>query len=64
MGVVVIKLKHLIIAMLILIALPLVFISAPKAVSVFRVNGREIPIYSVERADNKIDHIRLRLERR
>lgn len=54
MGVVVIKLKHLIIAMLILIALPLVFISAPKAVSVFRVNGREIPIYSVERADNKI----------
>ena len=50
----VIKLKHLIIAALVIIAIPVVWINAPKAVTVFRVNGREVPVYSVERADNKI----------
>ncbi len=54
MGVVVVKLKHLIIAALIIAAVPIICINAPRAVSVFRVNGREVPIYSVERADNKI----------
>ncbi|MCH5209783.1 MAG: polysaccharide deacetylase family protein [Oscillospiraceae bacterium] len=51
---IVIKLRHLIIAALVIAAVPLIWINASRAVSVFRVNGREVPIYSVERADNKI----------
>lgn len=50
----VIKLKHIIIAALILIAIPVIWFSTSKAVTVFMVNGREVPIYSVERDDNKI----------
>lgn len=50
----VIKLKHIIIAALILVAIPVIWFSASKAVTVFMVNGREVPIYSVERDDNKI----------
>lgn len=48
------KLKHIIIALLILAAIPVVWFSASRAVTVFQVNGREVPIYSVERSDNKI----------
>lgn len=50
----VIKLKHILIALLALIVIPAVWFVSSKAVSVFLVNGREIPIYSVERDDNKI----------
>ena len=50
----VIKLKHIIIAALILVAIPVIWFSTSKAVTVFMVNGREVPIYSVERDDNKI----------
>ncbi len=54
MNFVVIKLKHIIIAVLAIAMLPLIYFSTSKAVTVFMVNGREVPIYSVERADNKI----------
>ena len=50
----VIKLKHIIIAALILVSIPVIWFSTSKAVTVFMVNGREVPIYSVERDDNKI----------
>ena len=43
----VIKLKHIIIAALILVAITVIWFSASKAVTVFMVNGREVPIYSV-----------------
>ena len=48
------RLKHVIIAALALAAAFVIGFSVPRAVSVFNVNGREIPIYSVERDDNKI----------
>ncbi len=51
---VVIKLRHLLIALAIIAAVPLAWFSGTKAVTVFEVNGREVPIYSVERDDNKI----------
>ena len=50
----VIRARHLAILAAALIAVPVLFIAANKTMSVFNVNGREIPIYSVERADNKI----------
>lgn len=50
----VIKLKHVIFTALVLFAAFVIGASIPKAVSVFNVNGREIPIYSVERDDTKI----------
>ena len=50
----VIKLKHIIIALLIFAVIPIIWFTTSRAVSVFNVNGREIPIYSVERNDNKI----------
>ena len=50
----VIKLKHIIIALLIFAVIPIIWFTTSRAVSVFNVNGREIPIYSVERCDNKI----------
>ena len=50
----VIKLKHIIIALLIFAVIPIIWFTTSRAVSVFNVNGREIPIYSVERDDNKI----------
>lgn len=50
----VIKLRHIIIVVLILIAIPVIWFSASRAVTVFKVNGREVPIYSVERDDNKV----------
>ncbi len=48
------RLKHVIIAAIALAAAFVIGFSVPRAVSVFNVNGREIPIYSVERGDNKI----------
>lgn len=54
MSFVVIKLRNIIIALLVLIAIPVIWFSTSRAVSVFLVNGREVPIYSVERDDNKI----------
>lgn len=50
----VIKLKHLIAALLVVIIIPAVWFSLSRTASVFMVNGREVPIYSVEREDNKI----------
>ncbi|MCC8160541.1 MAG: polysaccharide deacetylase family protein [Oscillospiraceae bacterium] len=50
----VIKLKHIIASALVLILISAVWFSASRTASVFLVNGREVPIYSVERADNKI----------
>lgn len=50
----VIRLRHLAIALAALIAIPVVLVAANKTMSVFNVNGREIPVYSVERGDNKI----------
>lgn len=50
----VIKLKHIIIAACALAAAFVIAFTVPRAVSVFNVNGREIPIYSVEREDSKI----------
>ncbi len=50
----VIKLRHIIIALLIAAAVPVVWFSLTRTASVFMVNGREVPIYSVERDDNKI----------
>ena len=44
----VIKLKHIIIALLIFAVIPIIWFTTSRAVSVFNVNGREIPIYSVE----------------
>ena len=45
----VIKLKNIIIALLIFAVIPIIRFTTSRAVSVFNVNGREIPIYSVER---------------
>lgn len=50
----VVKLKHIIIAAALLLAAVIIYISVPKAVTVFFTGGREVPIYSVERSDNKI----------
>ena len=50
----VIRLRHLVIALAAVIAIPALFFAANKTMSVFNVNGREIPIYCVERGDNKI----------
>ena len=54
MNFLVFKLKHIIIAAIALAAAFVIGFSVPRAVNVFNVNGREIPIYSVERDDNKI----------
>ena len=50
----VLKIRHIIIAACALVAAFILALTVPRAVSVFNVNGREIPIYSVERDDNKI----------
>lgn len=49
-----IKLKSIIILVIAVLAIPILYFSTRETVSVFLVNGREIPIYSVERDDNKI----------
>ena len=54
MNFLVVKMRHIIIALLILAAIPVVWIAATKTADVFNVNGKEITIYSVERSDNKI----------
>ncbi len=45
--------KHLYIAIAVLIAIT-IFIASNGVISVFKVGNREVPIYSVERNDNKI----------
>ena len=50
----VIKAKYIVIAVICAVFLPLCFMYAARTVSVFNVGGREIPIYCVERDDNKI----------
>lgn len=50
----VIRARHLAILAASLIAIPILFAAANKTMSVFNAGGREIPIYSVERDDNKI----------
>lgn len=51
---VVIKAKYIVIAIICAIMIPIVYTYAVKTVSVFKVGDREIPIYAVERGDNKI----------
>lgn len=48
------RLKHIIFAVLLVTLATVVFALSMPAITVFNVNGREIPIYSVERDDNKI----------
>lgn len=50
----VIKAKYLVIAAIIAVIIPILCATLNKSRAVFNVNGREIPIYSVERNDNKI----------
>ena len=50
----VLKLRHIIIAACAITAAFILAFAVPRTVRVFNVNGREIPIYSVERDDNKI----------
>lgn len=54
MKLVVIKLKYIVWALVALCVVITMYFSTYKVASVFNVNGREIPIYSVERDDNKI----------
>lgn len=54
MKIAVIKAKYLVIAALAAVIIPVIFAAFNKSQAVFNVNGREIPIYSVERGDNKI----------
>lgn len=51
---VIIKAKYLVIAAAAAIVIPILCFSAVKSTAVFNVNGREIPIYCVERSDRKI----------
>lgn len=51
---VVIKAKYIVIAVICVLILPLIYMYTAKTSSVFKVGNREIPIYSVERDDNKI----------
>lgn len=50
----VVRLKYVIYSVLFAFIVFAVTVLSAKTVSVFNVNGREIPIYSVERSDNKI----------
>lgn len=50
----ILKIQHIILAALIIIMIPIIYFSYNKAISVFSSSDREIPIYSVERNDNKI----------
>lgn len=50
----VIKLKHVVFAAIATAALLFVFFTSAKPIMTFFTGGREIPIYSVERNDNKI----------
>ncbi len=51
---IVIKGKYLIAALAAVIIIPIACFWINRTVTVFNVNGREIPIYSVERSDSKI----------
>ncbi len=50
----VIKLKSVLIVLTIFVAAAVVCITSGRAIMTFMAGGREIPIYSVERSDNKI----------
>ena len=50
----VIKAKHIIIALAIIAAIPIAWRCTARTISVFNVDGREIPIYCVDRTDSKI----------
>lgn len=50
----VIKVKHIIFAVLLAVLIPIICITSGPAVSTFLVGGREIPIYSVDCKDAKI----------
>ena len=51
---IVIKAKHIVWTVMAVVAVVVLWSSANKSEQVFNVNGREIPIYCVERGDNKI----------
>lgn len=51
---VVIKAKYIVIVLIAALLIPILYVSINKSAAVFNVNGREIPIYCVERDDNKI----------
>ncbi len=51
---VVVKLKYVIFAAAAILAVVILCLTSGRAVMTFLVGGREIPIYSVERSDNKI----------
>ena len=51
---IIIKSKYILLAFAAIILLPLLCLYSTKSAEVFNVNGREIPIYSVKRDDNKI----------
>lgn len=50
----VIRIKYLLFAAALAVAIPLICITSGKTVVTFLTGGREVPIYSVERGDNKI----------
>lgn len=50
----VIRIKYLLIALAVAIAIPIICLTSGKTVVTFLTGGREVPIYSVERNDNKI----------
>lgn len=54
MNFIVIKAKYLLLAAVAAIVIPILCFSVAKSTAVFNVNGREIPIYNVDRDDNKI----------
>lgn len=49
-----VRLRSVIIVLAVAVIIPILYFSSKEAVSVFLINGREIPIYSVERQDNGI----------
>lgn len=50
----VIRIKYLLFALAVVIAVPVILLTSGKTVVTFLTGGREVPIYSVERDDNKI----------
>ena len=51
---VVLKLKYLIFAVIAILSVIILCLTSGRAVMTFLVGGRELPIYRVERSDNKI----------
>lgn len=50
----VIRAKHLVIALAVLVILPLLWLGTSSSTEVFKVGERDLPIYSVEREDHRI----------